>query len=57
MKQCKVKGQVFTLLASNGNEQFVRILREELHQFSVGWSNLKVYRPTSNKTLLTLNFL
>lgn len=34
MKQCKIKGQVFTLLASNGNEQFVLILHEELHQSS-----------------------
>lgn len=34
MKRCKIKGQVFTLLASNGNEQIVLTLQEELHQSS-----------------------
>lgn len=34
MKRCKIKGQVFTLLASNGNEQIVLTLHEELHQSS-----------------------
>lgn len=34
MKHCKIKGQVFTLLASNGNEQIVLRLQEELHQSS-----------------------
>lgn len=34
MKHCKIKGQVFTLLASNGNEQIVLTLQEELHQSS-----------------------
>lgn len=40
MKHCETKGQVFTLLASNSDEQIVLIFQEELNQSSLlsGWT-------------------